>query len=99
MNKYQLQHACKTAAALACLAWGLNAHAQAPAPLADYPKQAITVVSPFPPGGGNDGVARLIAQELGAITGQSVVVETVPARAATSALRRCRAPSPTAIRW
>ena len=33
---------------------------QAPAPLADYPKQAITVVSPFPPGGGNDGVARLI---------------------------------------
>ncbi|AYD67362.1 MAG TPA: ABC transporter substrate-binding protein [Achromobacter sp.] len=42
---------------------------------ADYPKQAITVVSPFPPGGGNDNVARLIAQELGAITGQSVVVE------------------------
>ena len=33
------------------------------------------MVSPFPPGGGNDGVARLIAQELGAIVGQSVVVE------------------------
>ncbi|MCZ8410850.1 tripartite tricarboxylate transporter substrate binding protein [Achromobacter dolens] len=75
MNKLDLQHACKTAAALACLAWGMNAHAQAPAPLADYPKQPITVVSPFPPGGGNDGVARLLAQELGAITGQSVVVE------------------------
>jgi len=63
------------AAALAGLLWGTVVHAQALAPLPDYPKQAITVVSPFPPGGGNDGVARLIAQELGAITGQSVVVE------------------------
>ncbi|CAO3992657.1 Bug family tripartite tricarboxylate transporter substrate binding protein [Achromobacter mucicolens] len=75
MKQHALQ-ACKTAAvAAAALAWGVAAHAQTPAPLADYPKQAITVVSPFPPGGGNDGVARLIAQELGAITGQSVVVE------------------------
>ena len=75
MKQHALQ-ACKTAAvAAAALAWGFAAHAQTPAPLADYPKQAITVVSPFPPGGGNDGVARLIAQELGTITGQSVVVE------------------------
>ncbi|MFD4836251.1 Bug family tripartite tricarboxylate transporter substrate binding protein [Achromobacter sp. NPDC058515] len=74
--KQHALHACKTvAAAMAGLLWGVAAHAQAPASLADYPKQAITVVSPFPPGGGNDGVARLIAQELGAITGQSVVVE------------------------
>jgi tripartite-type tricarboxylate transporter receptor subunit TctC len=65
---------CATAAMAGLLCAGA-AHAQAPAPLADYPKQAITIVSPFPPGGGNDNVARLIAQELGAITGQSVVVE------------------------
>ncbi|MNQ87984.1 Tripartite tricarboxylate transporter family receptor [compost metagenome] len=74
--KQHALHACKAAAAaMAGLLLGAAAHAQAPAPLADFPKQAITVVSPFPPGGGNDGVARLIAQELGAITGQSVVVE------------------------
>ncbi|KGD88059.1 ABC transporter substrate-binding protein [Achromobacter sp. RTa] len=52
-----------------------GAHAEAPTPLNDYPRQAITLVSPFPPGGGNDGVARLLANELGRITGQSVVVE------------------------
>lgn len=52
MTKQHVLQACRTAAALACLAWGANAHAQALAPLADYPKQAITVVSPFPPGGG-----------------------------------------------
>lgn len=51
MTKQHVLQACRTAAALACLAWGANAHAQALAPLADYPKQAITVVSPFPPGG------------------------------------------------
>lgn len=40
-----------------------------------YPARALTIISPFPPGGGNDGVARLLAHELGGITGQSVVVE------------------------
>lgn len=62
-------------AALAVPLCAPGAHAQAPAPLKDYPRQAITLISPFPPGGGNDGVARLLANELGRITGQSVVVE------------------------
>lgn len=43
--------------------------------LPDYPKQPITIISPFPPGGGNDSLARLIAAELGPMIGQSVVVE------------------------
>ena len=74
--KHHALHACGTAAlAMAGLMWGASASAQMLKAPADYPKQAITVVSPFPPGGGNDGVARLIAQELGAIVGQSVVVE------------------------
>lgn len=67
------------AALMAALLFPLCAQAQtqaqAPAPLKDYPRQAITLISPFPPGGGNDGVARLLANELGRITGQSVVVE------------------------
>lgn len=49
--------------------------AQALQPLADFPKQAITIVSPFPPGGGNDKISRLLATELAGIVGQPVVVE------------------------
>jgi tripartite-type tricarboxylate transporter receptor subunit TctC len=49
--------------------------AQALQPLADFPKQAITIVSPFPPGGGNDKISRLLAAELAGIVGQPVVVE------------------------
>lgn len=44
-------------------------------PLADFPKQAITIISPFPPGGGNDSLSRLLAAELATIVGQTVVVE------------------------
>lgn len=50
-------------------------YAQALKPLADFPKQSITIVSPFPPGGGNDKISRLLAAELAPIVGQSVVVE------------------------
>ena len=49
--------------------------AQALTPLADFPKQAFTIVSPFPPGGGNDKISRLLAAELAGIVGQPVVVE------------------------
>lgn len=42
----------------------------------DWPKlKQITLVSPYPPGGTNDIVARLFADKLAASIGQSVVVE------------------------
>ena len=34
-----------------------SATSQVLAPLADFPKQAFTIISPFPPGGGNDSLA------------------------------------------
>jgi tripartite-type tricarboxylate transporter receptor subunit TctC len=52
-----------------------TALAQSPTQLPDFPKQAFTIISPFPPGGGNDSLARLLAAELAPIVGQPVVVE------------------------
>jgi tripartite-type tricarboxylate transporter receptor subunit TctC len=46
------------------------------AALADsYPARLVTFVVPFPPGGGTDIAARVVAQKLTAMWGQSVVVE------------------------
>ncbi|MCV6797636.1 tripartite tricarboxylate transporter substrate binding protein [Achromobacter ruhlandii] len=42
---------------------------------ADYPDQPITVVVPYSAGGGADNAARIIAQGMGEVAGQSVVIE------------------------
>lgn len=41
---------------------------------ASYPAKTITIVSPYPPGGGNDIACRSLNNKLSAILGQSVVV-------------------------
>jgi len=61
-------------AASLCAGWVLHganlAHAQA------YPtKEPIKIVVPFPPGGPTDGMARIISERLGAVLGQSIVIE------------------------
>lgn len=42
---------------------------------AGFPNRPVTLVVPFPPGGGTDTGARIVAQKLGAKWGQQVVVE------------------------
>jgi tripartite-type tricarboxylate transporter receptor subunit TctC len=40
-----------------------------------FPSRSITIVSPFPPGGSTDAVARIMAQRMKDALGQAVVVE------------------------
>jgi tripartite-type tricarboxylate transporter receptor subunit TctC len=60
-------------AASLCAGWALHgidtAHAQS------YPNRPIRMVVPFPAGGPTDGIARIISDRLGAVLGQTVVVE------------------------
>jgi tripartite-type tricarboxylate transporter receptor subunit TctC len=44
----------------------------------DYPSKQIRIISPYGPGGGNDTIARLLANHLGATFNQSVIVENRP---------------------
>ena len=40
-----------------------------------YPTKAITIVVPTAAGGGNDAMARTIAQKLGPLLGQTIIVD------------------------
>jgi tripartite-type tricarboxylate transporter receptor subunit TctC len=42
---------------------------------AGYPSRPVTIVVPFPPGGGTDTGARIIAQKLSQKWGQPVIIE------------------------
>ncbi len=64
MNRRLLATALATAIALLAL----SAHAA-------FPDKTVTLVVPTAPGGGNDAMARIIAQKLGPLLGQTVVVE------------------------
>ena len=54
------------------------ANAQSTASESDYPRKPIRLLLGFPPGGGSDIVARLVAQPLGERLGQNVVVDNKP---------------------
>ncbi|MGA7734056.1 MAG: tripartite tricarboxylate transporter substrate-binding protein, partial [Pseudolabrys sp.] len=50
--------------------------ALAPNALADdYPNRPVRLIIPFPPGGSNDVVGRLVAQQLSVKLGQQVYVD------------------------
>src|SRR5262245_1389933 len=70
------------ASIVANLALLTTAHAQ------DHPNRPITLVVPYPAGGGNDVIARIVADRLGAQLGQRIVVENKGGAGGTIATRQ-----------
>ena len=62
-------------AALALAASGPQVLAQSAAEDAAYPSRPVRLIIPWPPGGSNDVLGRLLAQRLSETTGQPVVVD------------------------
>lgn len=60
---------------------GLLMMSSALAQTQNYPTRPVTLVVPFPPGGGTDTGARLLAQKLSQRWGQSVIIDNRPGAA------------------
>src|SRR3954454_5157793 len=62
---------------LALFAFALFGAAVSPAAAQIWPERPVTMVIPFPPGGGTDLLGRIVAKGLTGGLGQQVVVENV----------------------
>ena len=62
---------------LALFAFALFGAAVSPAAAQIWPERPVTMVIPFPPGGGTDLLGRIVAKGLTDVLGQQVVVENV----------------------
>ena len=71
----------------AVLAVLLAIGAAAPARAQIYPARPVVIVVPFAAGGGNDVLARLLAQRMGAALGQQFVIENRPGAGGTLGAR------------
>ncbi|WP_316149686.1 hypothetical protein [Cupriavidus sp. BIC8F] len=63
-----------------------------------FPDKPIRMVVPYSAGGGADNTARVVAQKMGEILGQTVVIDNKPGQEASSAPMRSRRRHPMAIR-
>ena len=84
----------RRALAASLLGAGLLLAAGAPALAQDWPSKPITVVVGYPPGGSTDMTGRLVATELAARLGQSVVVENLGGAGGTIAAQKVASAAP-----
>jgi tripartite-type tricarboxylate transporter receptor subunit TctC len=60
----------------------------------DYPTRPITLVVPYPAGGGNDVIARIVAEKMSAALGQQIVIENRGGAGGTIATRQVAKSAP-----
>ena len=72
----------------------LVATTMAPAAAQDYPTRPITLVVPYAAGGGNDVMARIVAEKMSRTLGQQVVVENRPGAGGSVATRQVARAAP-----
>jgi tripartite-type tricarboxylate transporter receptor subunit TctC len=65
-----------------------------PAAAQTYPDRVITLVVPYPAGGGNDVLARIVAERMGKALGQQIVVENRGGAGGTIATRQVAKSTP-----
>src|SRR5436189_4756010 len=53
----------------------------------DYPSRPITLIVPFPPGGGVDTIARVMSAKLAVALGQQIIIENRPGAGAVIGTR------------
>src|SRR5262245_40119670 len=61
--------------ALLALALAASSVLALPAGAQDYPTRTVTLVVPYPPGGGVDVLARVVADKLSGVLGHQVIVD------------------------
>jgi tripartite-type tricarboxylate transporter receptor subunit TctC len=59
-----------------------------------FPSRTITLIVPFPPGGSTDVAGRILADKMGAVLGQSVIVEDVGGAGGSIAVGRLARATP-----
>jgi tripartite-type tricarboxylate transporter receptor subunit TctC len=64
------------------------AHAQ------DFPKRPITMIVPFAAGGNSDVIARTVAEQMGTLLGQTIVIENIGGAGGSTALTRAARAEP-----
>lgn len=62
--------------AIGTLAWGTTSHAAQPA--GAFPTKPVRLIVPYPPGGGNDAIARIIGAQLTEIWSQQMIIDNRP---------------------
>jgi tripartite-type tricarboxylate transporter receptor subunit TctC len=82
------------AASFALVCVTASARAESAADIASWPNRPMTLVVPFAPGGGVDMSARLQAQRMGELLGQTIIVENIGAAAGMAGGQRVAKAAP-----